>query len=31
MEGDRITKKIFTLELEGRGEEEDPGKDGKRK
>ena len=31
MEKDRTPKKIFTQELEGREEGEDPGKDGKRK
>jgi hypothetical protein len=31
MEEDRIPKKIFTQNWKGRDEEEDPGKDGKRK
>ena len=31
MEEDRMPKKIFTQELEGRNEGEDPGKDGKMK
>jgi len=31
MEEDRMPQKIFTQELEGREEGEDPGKDGKRK
>jgi len=31
MEEDRMPKKIFTQELEGREEGENPGKDGKRK
>ena len=31
MEEDRVPKKIFTQELEGREEGEHPGKDGKRK
>jgi hypothetical protein len=31
MEGDRMPKKIFTQELKGRDEEEDPGKDGEKK
>jgi hypothetical protein len=31
MEEDRMPKKIFTQELEGRDVGEDPGKDGKRK
>jgi len=31
MEEDRMPKKIFTQELEGTNEEEDPGKDGEKK
>ena len=31
MEEDRMPKNIFTQEMEGRDEGEDPGKDGKRK
>ena len=31
MEKDRMPKKIFTQELEGQDEGEDPGKDGKKK
>jgi hypothetical protein len=31
MEEDRMPKKIFTQELEGRDEEEDPGKKGEKK
>jgi hypothetical protein len=30
-EEDRMPKKIFTQELEGRDEEEDPGKEGEKK
>jgi hypothetical protein len=31
MEEDRMPKKVFTQELEGMNEEEDPGNDGEKK